>query len=107
VLQLISKISKKTIQTQLIRNLIKSRPHFHPTVDILDYMSFSLSQLSDHQQARDVTMKMLELKPNNDRFKKNLHYFTKELGVEISSSYNSNFTAKHLPKVSKFQSYPY
>ena len=64
--------------------------------DVLDYFSFSLSQRGDIEQARDMTLQLMELRPNERRFRSNLEFYTKS--VPMVTTFNNNFTVKHLPK---------
>ena len=66
--------------------------------DILDYFSFSLSQQGDIKQARDVTLKLIELRPDVPRYRSNLDYYTNELEIPMTSNVPTNFTAENLTR---------
>ena len=52
----------------------------------------------DQEQARDMTLQLIELAPSEERYRRNLEYYTNDLAIPMVSKINNNFTTAHLSR---------
>ena len=69
-------------------------------VQILDHLSISVAELGDVQQALEITVVLMQMRPEEARYGRNYKYYLGELGLDedstLSSGRGMNFSADHL-----------
>lgn len=78
--------------------LVQNGDQSADSVEILDYFSIAISRLGDQEQARDMTLQLIELAPSEERYRRNLEYYTNDLAIPMVSKINNNFTTAHLSR---------